>query len=219
MSDDRRDGQKRDLLAALLPNVPFDGWSRKAMSRAELAAGLPRGTARRLFPGGPIDAVDFFVAEADRRMLADLEARDLTALPIRQRIATAVRIRLDALTRDKEVVRRALALQMLPGNAPRALKGLYRTVDAMWWACGDTATDFNHYTKRALLAGVYASTMVHWLNDTSEDDEDTWAFLDRRIESVMTIQKARGRLDKLAARIPNPVGVLSTLRYGLRRGT
>lgn len=217
MSDDTREEQKRALLKALLPHVPFDGWSAKALGNAAEAAGLGRDSARRLFPGGAIEAVDFFIAEADRRMLAKLAAEDIAALPIRQRIATAVRTRLQALTRDKEVVRRALALQMLPGHTPRALMGLYRTVDAMWWACGDTATDFNHYTKRMLLAGVYASTLIHWLNDTSEDDEDTWDFLDRRIEDVMKIQKARGRLERVTGRLPNPIGILATLRYGPRR--
>ena len=205
------------ILAKLLPQVPFDGWTQKALNSAAIAAGHDASAAARAFPGGPMDAVAYFVSEADARMQACLPSEELAALPIRRRIATAVRARLEAHDGQREALRRALALQLLPGNAPRALVGLYRTVDAIWWLCGDNATDFNHYTKRALLAGVYASTMVHWLNDHSEDAEDTWAFLDRRIEDVMRIQKARGRFDKLAARVPNPVALLATLRYGLRR--
>ena len=214
---DHHESLRREILAALLPQVPFDGWTWKAMRAAALAAGHESSAADRAFPGGPIQAVALFVAEADRRMLETLETRDLAALPIRQRIAAAVRVRLEAHAGQREAVRRALSLQLLPGNAPGALKGLYRTVDAIWWACGDTATDFNHYTKRALLAGVYASTLVHWLNDPSDGAEDTWHFLNRRIEGVMKIQKARGRFDRLLARLPNPIGLLATLRYGLRR--
>lgn len=218
MSGDARTELKREILKALLPHVPFDGWSAKGLARAAEAAGHEPNAGRRAFPGGPIEAVDFFIAEADREMLQALAAEDLAALPIRRRIATAVRTRLELSARDQEAIRRALSLQLLPGHAPRALKSLYRTVDAMWWACGDTATDFNHYTKRMLLAGVYVSTLIHWLNDQSENFEDTWAFLDRRIEAVMKIQKAKGRLERLTSRIPNPIGILSTLRYGLRRG-
>ena len=113
---------------------------------------------------------------------------------IRDRIATAVRTRLDLLAPHKEAVRRAVAFEALPGNAPRALKAVYHTVDAMWHAAGDTATDWNFYTKRALLAGVYTSTVLIWLGDQSEDCAETWAFLDRRIEDVMRIEKAKAKV-------------------------
>lgn len=216
MSNERQE-VRREILTALLPNVPFDGWSETALRRAAVATGREAAAARRAFPGGPIEAVDVFIAEADARMEQELAGRDLASLKIRERIATAVRVRLETHARHREAVRRALSLQLLPGNAPRALRGLYRTVDRIWWLCGDNATDFNHYTKRALLAGVYATTLVHWLNDESDGAEDTWAFLDRRIADVMQIQKARGRFDKLMARLPNPVGLLATLRHGLKR--
>jgi ubiquinone biosynthesis protein COQ9 len=101
-------------------------------------------------------------------------------------------------------VRRALTLEALPQQGPRALKQLYRTVDAIWYAAGDTATDFNFYTKRMLLAGVYAATLLHWLDDKSEGFAATAAFLDRRISDVMKIQQAKGKLGKLVERLPNP---------------
>ncbi|WP_374298103.1 COQ9 family protein, partial [Sphingomonas sp.] len=102
----------------------------------------------------------------------------------------------------------------MPLNAALALKLLYRTVDAIWYAAGDNATDFNFYTKRGLLAGVYSATLLYWLNDRSQDCADTWAFLDRRIEEVMQVPKLLGRLGSLTERLPNPFRVAQRMRPG-----
>lgn len=205
--------ERRRILKAALGHAAFDGWA-AALSRAVTDCGYDRVMAARAFPGGTAELIEFYMAESDREMLAALEQVDLAELRIRERIATAVRTRLEAVAGQREAIRRALAFQMLPGQAGRAARGLYRTVDAIWRACGDTATDFNFYTKRGLLAGVYASTLLFWLNDKSEGFADSWEFLDRRIAAVMTIQKATGRLAKLRERVPSPWRLLGRLRYG-----
>ena len=209
--------EKRAILRAVLPSVPFDGWSHKAMRRATAVAGYDTHVLVRAFPGGPAELVAFFSSDCDRQMLERLQAQDLAGMRIRERIATTVRVRLDLMAPHREAVRRALSLQLLPGHAWQALMGLYRTVDAMWWAAGDQATDFNHYTKRALLAGVYTATLMHWLNDDSDREADSWRFLDRRIEDVMRIQSMRGRLKRLTDFPVSPLAMLATLRHGRRR--
>lgn len=196
--------EKRALLEALLPHVPFDGWSDKALVLAAKDSGQDSALVTRVFPGGAAEALDFWVAETDRAMLRALESRDLMAMKIRERIRTAVLVRLELVGGHREAVRRALTLEALPSQAPRALKQLYRTVDAIWYAAGDTATDFNFYSKRMLLAGVYAATLLHWLDDKSEGFAATAAFLDRRLSDVMKIQQVKGRLGKLVDRLPNP---------------
>jgi len=206
--------ERRRILEAALGHAAFDGWA-GALARAVADCGYDRAMAARAFPGGTAELIAFYMAESDRAMQAVLEQRDLAELRIRERVATVVRTRLEAVAGQREAIRRAVAFQLLPGQNARALRGLYRTVDAIWRACGDTATDFNFYTKRGLLAGVYASTLLFWLNDKSEDFADTWAFLDRRIEQVMTIQKATGRLSRLRERVPSPWRVLGRLRYAL----
>jgi ubiquinone biosynthesis protein COQ9 len=211
----RLEEAKRRILAAALPHVAFDGWCLRLLSEAAVEAGYDATMAKRAFPGGPAELVDYFVAEADRRMLEALEGMDLPAMKVRERIATAVRVRLEQHAAHREAVRRAVALQALPGNAPRAFKALYRTVDAMWRVAGDTATDWNFYSKRVLLAGVYSTTLLHWLDDESEGCAATWAFLDRRIEDIMKIQMARGRVDKLVARLPSPTRLMQS--FGNRR--
>jgi ubiquinone biosynthesis protein COQ9 len=195
------EAERRDLLEAALPHIPFDGWSARTLRLACRDLGLDRALAQRAFPRGARDLLAFFVAEADRRMVAELSALDLGAMRVRQRIAAAVRLRLELHAGHREAVRRALALGALPTYSGDAVGALYRTVDLIWRAAGDEATDFNFYSKRALLAGVYGSTILYWLDDQSEDFADTWAFLDRRIGDVMRVQKARGRLGEFLQRL------------------
>lgn len=204
MSEQHLFEEKQRLLQAMLPHVPFDGWSAKALAMAANDCGFDSGMVARAFPGGPAAVLDFWVAETDAAMLRALESRDLAAMKIRDRVKTAVLTRLELAAPHREAIRRALALEALPQHAPRALKQLYRTVDAIWYAAGDTATDFNFYSKRMLLAGVYGATLLHWLDDKSENFAGTSAFLDRRLADVMRIQQAKGRLSKLADRLPNP---------------
>ena len=141
-----------------------------------------------------------------RRHLAHVkEAR------VRDRISLAVRARLEAMAPHREAARRAAAFLALPQNAPLAAKLMFDTVDAMWRATGDQTSDFNYYTKRALLAGVYSATLLHWLSDSSADRAKTWTFLDARIEDVMKIQKLRGGLKKSLEKFPSPMDVLARI--------
>ncbi len=200
------------LVAALLPNVPFDGWSVAAIAAAGERAGFDRARVAELFPRGARDVVAAFSHWADRKTLEALEERDLGAMKIRDRIALGVRTRLELLTPHREAVRRALALLALPQHAPLALKLLYDTVDALWYAAGDTATDFNFYTKRALLAGVYAATTLYWLDDRSPDGAATLAFLERRLADVMALPRLGGRMRERLERWPDPFRLFRSAR-------
>jgi len=218
------ESERSAILQAALPHVPFDGWSAKTLRSAVSDAGLDPAMAQRAFPGGPRELADYLAADADRRMVEALAARNLEELPIRERIATAVRVRLELLAPHREALRLSLALRLKPGSAPHTMRAMYETVDAMWRAAGDTSTDFNFYTKRGLLAGVYVATLLYWLDDESEDFADTWAFLDRRIENIMQIQEVRGRLEKFRVRLPslaqfrprNPLDIARAARWASR---
>lgn len=194
---------RRRLLERTLDHVPFDGWTMTALQRAAADEGLDGATAVNAFPGGPAELVAFHSAEADRRLLDSLQAMDLASMRVRDRIATAVRLRLEQNAEHREAIRRALAFLALPQNGPLALKCLYRTVDAMWYAAGDTSTDYNFYTKRMLLSGVYSSTLLFWLNDDSEGHAETWAFLSRRIDEVLKIGGNLGKGVKALLDLPD----------------
>ena len=189
------DGEKTRarLLEAALAHVAFDGWTGTALAAGAVDLGLDPAAAVNAFPGGPAALIEYFSAGADRRMLAELEKRGLADLRVRDRVAMGVRVRLDLLEPHREAVRRGLSFLALPRNAPLGVKCVYRTVDAIWHAAGDTSTDYNFYSKRLLLAGVYATTLLAWLDDRSEGHAETWAFLDRRIDEVLKVGGTLGR--------------------------
>jgi ubiquinone biosynthesis protein COQ9 len=206
-----RERAREEIIAAALPNVPFDGWTPEVLRHAAQAAGFDPVTALRVFPRGPVEAITAWVASADRAMLTALESRATGEMKTRQRIALAIRLRLEGLGAHREAVRRALALLALPHNAPAAASAVWHTVDAIWYAAGDTATDFNYYSKRGLLAGVYSATLMYWLDDKSEGFADTWTFLDRRLADVMRVPETLGKLrDRLGAF--SPFGLRTSIR-------
>ena len=204
-----RAATREQLMLAALPHVAFDGWTQTALKRGAADSGLEGTEAERLFPGGSSELLRAFADWADQRMVERMVASDIEALPIRDRIRLGVRARIEAVVPYREAVRQGLAHFTFPTNAPSGLKTLYRTVDAMWYAAGDRTADFGFYTKRGLLAGVFSSTLVFWLDDGSEDTEATWSFLDRRIEDVMRIQRMRGRLDRVVGGLPDPFRLFS----------
>ena len=191
------DDVKDRLLDAALIHVPFDGWSEATFAAAIRDTGYDRAVARAACPRGAVDLALASHARGDARMLVRLAEADLSALRFRDRIALAVRYRLEEAG-DKEVVRRGATLFSLPHHAPDGARAIWNTCDLIWTALGDTAADINWYTKRATLGGVYGATLLFWLGDDSLDHQATWAFLDRRIEDVMRIEtfKARARENK-----------------------
>jgi ubiquinone biosynthesis protein COQ9 len=190
------------LLAAALDHIPFDGWSKLAMDQANKDLELPDGTVHRLFPRGVRELLTYSSDRADQEMLSGLSTTDLNTLKIRERIALAVKLRIQVDAPHREAVARAATWLALPGHHVLAGRLLYATVDNMWHGIGDTSVDFNFYSKRALLAGVVSSTVLFWLQDESEDNVATWAFLDRRINDVMKIQKTKAQLGNIAGKLP-----------------
>lgn len=187
------DQAKARILAAALPHVPFDGWSEATLRAAIADSGVAEGLARALFPRGGVDLALAFHRQGDAQMVAELAAMDLGALRFRDRIARAVRLRLD-LVADRELVRRGATLFALPQHAADGARALWQTSDAIWTALGDSPRDLNWYTKRATLSGVYGATVLYWLGDDSPGHAATWDFLDRRIEDVMRIEKIKAQL-------------------------
>lgn len=190
------------VLMAALPHAAFDGFTDSVLDKAGRDAGVSKADVARLFAGGPLALVEFYSAWADDQMCKAVTAQDLKAMKIRERIASAVRARLAALRPHKEAARRAAAMLSLPMHAALGARLVYQTVDAMWRAVGDTSTDFNFYTKRATLAGVYGATAVRWFTDDSEDEKATEEFLAARIENVMQFEKFKAKASEALSNFP-----------------
>ncbi|TGD44709.1 COQ9 family protein [Pseudotabrizicola sediminis] len=181
------------VLDAALLHVPFDGWSETTLRAAIADTGVHEALARSLFPRGGVDLALAYHRRGDALMRARLAATDLASLRYRDRIAAAVRQRLE-LVEDKEAVRRGSTLFALPIYTADGARAIWGTSDAIWDALGDTSRDINWYTKRATLAAVYSSTVLFWLGDDTPGHQATWDFLDRRIENVMSIEKVKASL-------------------------
>lgn len=197
---DRGEGLRRRILDAALPDVAFDGWTEAALRAGAVRAGLAPSAADLAFPRGGVDAAMFLHREGDRALAERLRAADLEGMRIRDRIVYAVRLRLEIAAPHREAVRRAASLFALPLYAADGARMMWETADAIWTALGDPSEDLNWYTKRAILAGVYSATALHWLGDDSPHFADSWAFLGRRIDGVMRFEKMKAMMRK------NPLG-------------
>ena len=186
-----------ELRLALAPAIAdaaiFDGWSVSAIDAAAEQIGADKDVARLALPGGAMDMIGAWIEAVDVRMAQELPAQTLANMPIRERIRALVQSRLDAIDGQEEALKRATAIMAMPQNLATAAKRSWKSADLMWRLAGDTATDYNHYTKRTILAGLYAATLAVFADDASEGKEATRAFLARRIDGVMQFEKVKGK--------------------------
>jgi len=211
--DDGFEPARTMILAEALKLAPFDGWTQLMLRRAAAEAGVDRPVLKAAFPRGVADVLRFWSERADAAMLEAMAAPAFSELRIREKVAFAVRARLDALAPDKEAARRAAALMVLPPYGLVGAQLAWRTADTVWRGLNDKSTDFNYYSKRGILTGVWTSVFARWLADDSVDQASTNAFLDARIENVMQIEKAKARVKKLGLDPKAPIEFLARLRY------
>ena len=201
------------LAPRIAPNAVFDGWSDKALAMAAAELGVPAPRARLCFPGGAPEMIDAWFDAIDRATATAFPLERIEAMKIRERISELVMFRLELVQPHKEALRRALAILAQPQNLALGARLAWRAADRMWRIAGDRATDFNHYSKRALLMAVYGSTTLVYLDDGSDTLAATRAFLDRRIGDVMRIEKAKANWRGSRERLPSLSRFLGRLRY------
>ena len=201
------------LALAEAENAVIDGWTAKAVAAAAAQIGIDPAQARLAFPKAKVDMIDAYIAAVDAAMSAQFPHDRIAAMKVRDRIRAQLWFRLETMAPAREALRSALAILAMPQNAPRALAIGWRTADLIWRNAGDTATDFNHYTKRLTLGAVYASTLVAWLDDQSDGVADTAAFLDRRLSDVMRFEKWKAQWSGDNLRRPSVSRFLGRLRY------
>jgi ubiquinone biosynthesis protein COQ9 len=182
---------RRRLALAVGENAVFDGWTGAAVDSAAGQLGIDPVQARLAVPKGQAGLIDLYIQEVDRALQAAFTPKRLASMKVREKIRSLIWQRLEIMGPAREAIRRALAILAMPQNLPLALRMSWRSADLMWRIAGDTSTDFNHYTKRMTLGAVYGSTLLVWLDDRTEDWSETSAFLDRRIDDVMKIEKLK----------------------------
>jgi ubiquinone biosynthesis protein COQ9 len=196
-----RSAERDAALQAMLPHVPFDGWTTRALRMGLAQIGESPEDAPLLFPGGAPDMIEAFCDWADRRMEAAAGAVLNPDMRLSSRVRTVIALRLAQNRPHREAVRRAVALLALPRHARLAAACMARTIDAMWHTAGDESADFSWYTKRAILSAIYSATLLYWLRDAGEDDSATLAFLDRRLAGHASLQRWMQRVGGWAGRM------------------
>lgn len=206
------------ILDAALSEAVFDGWTDVMLAKAAKTAGLPKGSPALYFPDGVIAVIQFWSDRMDASAREKIEALDLDAMKIRDRVTQSVAIRLSEIGRHEEAARRAQARLSLPDGLGTGTKLTWNAADMIWRAIGDTSTDANFYSKRGVLSAVLASTAPIWLSDSLPDKPEARRFLDRRIANVMQFEKFKAQVRKATANAPNPAEILGSLRYGMPKG-
>lgn len=196
--------------------VPFDGWSQKTLSAAARDSGYSEGAADLYFPGGVLEVIRFWSKQCDVQAQQALAEQDLSALKIREKVTQGVLLRLQAIGRHDIAAKRAMSRLLFPDAIGQGPAQLWASADMIWRAIGDTSTDMNYYSKRAILSGVLGSSLISWLGDNSADKADARAFLDARIANVMQFEKAKWDFKKRTEHMPNPAEILGRIRYGAK---
>jgi ubiquinone biosynthesis protein COQ9 len=204
---------REELALSVGENAVFDGWSVKAVETAAAQAGVDPAKARLAFGKDPAAMIDAYIGAVDAAMAQAFPPERIAAMKIRDRITELLWFRFTTMLPAREALRSALGIVAMPQNARRGAKLGWRSADRMWRLAGDTATDFNHYTKRITLGGVYASTLLVWLDDKSEGFIETRAFLERRIADVMRFEKWKAEMRGNDIRRPSLTRFLGRLRY------
>lgn len=219
--DAREDGfepVRQAILGESLKSAPFDGWTSPMMARSAQLTKIPDANRDLAFPGGVIDLLDYWTEQTDRHMLEAMTTEAFKSLKIREKVTLAVRSRLEHLTPNHESARRAAATIALPQYAPRGIELTWRIADRIWRGLGDSSTDYNYYSKRTILSGVWTTTFAKWLSDDSEGKLPTWDFLDDRIANVMSIEKVKAdwrkrEVDPIKMMSESLLPALAKLRY------
>lgn len=213
-TDKTPDELRESLLMAALDHVAFDGWSNKTMKQVAEQIGVKAGIVDLAFPKGSSEMIDLWAQSCDLKMVAQAQKINIDALKIREKITALVKLRIEIERDHKEAAHRTVSYLALPQNHALSLKMLYRTVDLIWKTISDPSTDFNFYTKRMTLSLVYSSCFMFWLGDESENNEDTWGFLDRRIENVMQFEKVKAKYRNQDFKLPDIWRELGKKKYG-----
>ena len=209
---DWADRMEQAVLDSAIERAPALGWNGRLVRAACEAQGLSRGDGELLLPNGARDLAALLWRRHDDQAMAALADIDPATLKIRERIARGVEARLEAAAVDGEAEKRVAGFMALPTNADLALTLTWATADRLWRWAGDSATDWNHYSKRAILSGILVPAMTLRLFNGKEAAD---AFVAARIENVMSFEKWKAGKD-FDAPMTRITDLLARLRYGAR---
>tara|TARA_Y100000746_G_C15405991_1_gene408340 strand:+ start:65 stop:748 length:684 start_codon:yes stop_codon:yes gene_type:complete len=196
-------------------SVAFEGWSSSLIKAACSELGIDHNVSKTLFPRGIIDIALANHRDGDKKMIKILADTDFEGVKIRQKITFAIKSRLQIIENEKELVKKTMSFFSLPQNFLDGHQLIWGTSDIIWNFFEDDSSDYNYYTKRLILSGVYGSVVLFWLGDDSKDNSSTWEFLDRRIQNVMSFESFKSKMkanSHVYRSLKVPRKILSTIK-------
>ena len=201
------------VLEAALLEVPAQGWTTEALSSGATACGLSP-MAHGLLPRGPVELVEFFSAQCDGELSAQMEERaeELVALEVHNRLLVAMQARLKLVAPHRTSWPQALALRALPTNLPNTLRDAHSLASLLLDTCGEDAkvpllpSVVDPHVKVLSIGAIYGAAELHMLTDSSPDLSDTWTFLEREVDTVRTMADKGARMPDIS-----PAGLIMSL--------
>lgn len=193
-SDPDRDQTINLLLDKVLPMAADKGWNDAVFHIAVEEAGIDFSDAIKACPRQCLDLAIAYFRRGDDLMAEKLQGSDISQLRYSYRVAKAIRLRLSVMAEHRVATRKAVALFSQCRSAGVGACVIWRTTDSIWEGLGDSSEDINWYTKRLILSTVYSASLLYWLGDSSSESENTWDFIDRRIDDVMRVEGVKKRV-------------------------
>uniref|UniRef100_A0A2P2KVL0 Ubiquinone biosynthesis protein n=1 Tax=Rhizophora mucronata TaxID=61149 RepID=A0A2P2KVL0_RHIMU len=182
-----QDEQAR-VLQASLRHVLRLGWSEEAMIAGARDVGVSPSIVGS-FPRKEAALVEFFMDECLQKLIDRIgSGEELQKLVPSERISKLVRIRLEMQAPHVSKWPQALSIQAHPSNAPTSFKQRAMLVDEIWHAVDDDGSDIDWYVKRTVLGGIYSTTEIYMLTDSSPDSFD----LKKTIQEAKYLAEAVG---------------------------
>ncbi len=187
--------EKLKLLDIFLKNASFNGWNNQTLEKSAQQCGFNKGYLSLLFPNQIKDLTSFFYNKKNDELISLYkEKSNLITAKTTERIIYLIELKFSLYNPIREAIRSLFSYNILPQNLFSAQKALWNICDLIWFLANDKSTDFNYYTKRGLLAYVYSTTMLFWLDDTSPNFEQTKLFIRKQINKVLKVGKTKSEI-------------------------
>lgn len=191
---------RNKILIEAKPYIIDYGWSKKMFKEVSKHSKYGLDLVLILFPQGYINLLQLYLDDLNLKMTYESKKIDLIRLKLHERIREICFIRFNIMEKEKKIIKKTFVYLLLPNKYKFSLKNIYRSVDQIWYLAGDSSTDFNFYSKRVILASIYSSTMMHFINN--DNLEETKNIFDKRLKNLSKIPKIKERLNDFARLSP-----------------
>ena len=188
------------ILLKAKEHVSKCGWNDKLFYNIASKSKFKFSEIAVLFPEGYITLLEMYLDTVNNQMTEDSKKINLIRLRVHERVKELVILRLKIMSREKELISKTYFHLLLPQNFKIASRCLYKAVDQIWFVAGDNSTDFNFYSKRAILASIYTLTMIHFINNDNMDE--TLSVLNKLLKRVSKIPKIKSNISDYTKILP-----------------